>query len=54
MLPPKLSNGICSLNPETDRLAFTCKMEINDKGEIVDYDIFESIIRSRIQMTYKR
>ena len=54
MLPPKLSNGICSLNPETDRLAFTCKMEINDKGEIVDYDIFESIIRSRIQMTYKK
>lgn len=54
MLPPKLSNGICSLNPETDRLAFTCQMEINDKGEIIDYDIFESIIRSKIQMTYKK
>lgn len=53
MLPPKLSNGICSLNPQVDRLAFSCRMEINDKGEIVDYNIFESIIRSNIQMTYE-
>lgn len=54
MLPHKLSNGICSLNPNTDRFAFSCIMKIDSKGEVVDYKIFESIIRSRIQMTYNK
>ena len=54
MLPHKLSNGICSLNPNVDRFAMSCIMKINSKGEVIDYNITPSIIRSRIQMTYNK
>ena len=54
MLPHELSNGICSLNPNTDRLAISCIMEFDSTGRQVDYELFPSVIRSRIQMTYKK
>lgn len=53
MLPHELSNGICSLNPNVERLAISVTMQIDDKGIVKDYDIFPSVIKSRKQMTYK-
>lgn len=53
MLPPKLSNGICSLNAGVDRLAFTVMMEINKKGDVINHEIFKSVINVTERMTYK-
>lgn len=54
MLPHKLSNGICSLNPDVERLAFSCIMEISPKGNIVNHRLALTVIRSRLKMTYDK
>ncbi|EOA08105.1 ribonuclease R [Pediococcus acidilactici] len=52
MLPRKLSNGICSLNPNVERLAMTCEMEISPDGEVLSHKIYPSVIESNARMTY--
>ncbi len=52
MLPQRLSNNVCSLNPKVDRLTMSCVMEITPAGEIVRHDIFPSVIRTTERMTY--
>lgn len=52
MLPKTLSNGVCSLNPFEDKLTLSVFMEIDDKGNVVKYDIKETIINSKARMTY--
>ena len=52
MLPHELSNGICSLNPNVDRLAISCIMEFDSSGKQLNYELFPSVIRSCKQMTY--
>ncbi|MEL7564798.1 MAG: ribonuclease R [Dehalobacterium sp.] len=52
MLPRQLSNDICSLNPQVDRLAMTCFMEINPKGDVISHEITPSVINVNERMTY--
>ena len=52
MLPEKLSNGLCSLKPETDRLAMVCEMEVTESGEVASYKFFEAVIYSHARLTY--
>ncbi|WP_249871248.1 ribonuclease R [Oceanobacillus saliphilus] len=52
MIPHRLSNGICSLNPQVDRLTLGCEMEINAAGQVVNHEIFQSVIKTTERMTY--
>ncbi|MEG0381341.1 MAG: VacB/RNase II family 3'-5' exoribonuclease, partial [Kurthia sp.] len=52
MLPRELSNGICSLNPNEDRLAFSCIMTVDKDGKLVDFDFKKSIINSKVKGVY--
>ena len=52
MLPHKLSNGICSLNAGVDRLALSCIMKVDKKGNVIDHEIAETVIRVDERMTY--
>jgi ribonuclease R len=52
MLPEKLSNGLCSLNPQVDRLAMACEMEISERGAVAGYKFYPAVIRSHARLTY--
>ncbi|ASB87313.1 MULTISPECIES: ribonuclease R [Bacillus] len=52
MIPHRLSNGICSLNPKVDRLTMSCEMTINRQGQVVEHEIFQSVIKTTERMTY--
>ena len=52
MLPKELSNGICSLNPQEDRLAFSCLCELDKQGNITEYKFAKTVIRSRVKGVY--
>jgi ribonuclease R len=52
MLPEKLSNGLCSLNPDVDRLAVVCDMTVTSAGRIMRYEFYPAVFRSHARMTY--
>ena len=53
MLPRKLSNNLCSLNPNEDKLAFTVEMDLDKRGKVIKNDFYKSVIKSKYRMTYE-
>ncbi len=53
MLPAELSENLCSLSPDADRLAFTVEMDIDNKGKVISSDFYKSVIRSKGKLTYE-
>ncbi|MFO7593973.1 MAG: ribonuclease R [Pseudomonadota bacterium] len=54
MLPEVLSNGLCSINPEVDRLCMVCDMEISSRGKLGDYSFYPGVMRSHARLTYNK
>lgn len=54
MLPEKLSNGLCSLNPDVDRLCMVCEITIGKSGKISEYQFYEAVMRSHARLTYNK
>ncbi|MFM9913777.1 MAG: ribonuclease R [Methylophilaceae bacterium] len=54
MLPEALSNGLCSLNPEVERMCMVCDMQVDGKGDIKRYKFYPSVMRSKARMTYTK
>ncbi|MBT1452251.1 ribonuclease R [Glaciecola sp. XM2] len=54
MLPEVLSNGLCSLNPEVDRLCMVCEMSIDKRGKLKEYQFYEAVMRSHARLTYQK
>ncbi|MDN6180669.1 MAG: ribonuclease R [Halomonas subglaciescola] len=54
MLPELLSNGLCSLNPNVDRLVMACEMSITADGELTDYRFYEAVMNSHARLTYNK
>ncbi|HYL87933.1 MAG TPA: ribonuclease R [Burkholderiales bacterium] len=54
MLPEKLSNGICSLNPKVDRLAMVCEVAVSGQGELGEYQFYPAVFRSQARLTYTK
>jgi ribonuclease R len=52
MLPEKLSNGLCSLNPDVERLAMVCEMAVTPRGEVARYEFYPAVFRSKARLTY--
>lgn len=54
MLPEVLSNGLCSLNPNVDRLCMVCEMSISAKGKLQEYQFYEAVMNSHARLTYNK